>query len=499
MASAVRYAESRAGTINFAVVDESGRLHGYHARTPIYSASMLKPMLLVAYLRMPSVRDRPLRTWERESLTPMIRRSDNANVLRLIGIVGRRRLHELATAAGMGHFVLHMPWWGSSETTPLGQARFFHRIDRLVPSRHRAYAMHLLATIVSPQRWGVGRVPHGRWRLYFKGGWSAGTGFVDHQVALYRMGGERFSLAVFTRFNPDHEYGKGTLRGLASRLLRGIARPQEGLARVRRAAVGGRYFVTAGADCGHVAIRRPDARPRSFATGAPSCAGFRLASGRGRALWAWVDGSGSHLATASYGGDASTELGDFTGPSDELGELAGAGPTLAYLHGDEATIVGGVDCSAPGATTLAVGPDVLATAAGNAIDIRDSFSCAPVRSFDAAGKVEALAVGEGDLAALSQSPRGKVRLECFSVSTGARLGRRRVPVRTLHELATSGGWILYRTLHALRALSAPSGRSWTIWRPVRAPVAAGLSGRRVLWIENDGDRAERWSLRLPRT
>jgi uncharacterized protein GlcG (DUF336 family) len=47
--AAVRYAETRAGTVSFAVVDEAGRLHGYHARAVAPSASVLKAMLLVAY------------------------------------------------------------------------------------------------------------------------------------------------------------------------------------------------------------------------------------------------------------------------------------------------------------------------------------------------------------------------------------------------------------------------------------------------------------------
>ena len=167
MAAAERYANGRAGTINFAVVDEAGRLHGSHAARPARSASLLKPMLLVAYLRRPDVRGRNLTSWERRLLTPMIRRSENANVPRLVDLVGERRLARLAGAAGMGKFELNMPFWGSSETTPRGQALFFHRIEALVPERHRAYAMGLLRTIVPSQRWGVGRVSHPGWRLNF--------------------------------------------------------------------------------------------------------------------------------------------------------------------------------------------------------------------------------------------------------------------------------------------------------------------------------------------
>jgi len=222
MAAAERYAEGRAGTINFAVVDEAGRRHGYDARAIAPSASVLKAMLLVAYLRRDDVRNRPLEQWERDLLAPMVRRSDNAAATRMVGLVGEARLSALARAAGMEHFRLHWPIWGQSEITPRGQALYFSRIDQLVPAAHRRYAMRLLATVIPAQRWGVGRVPHTGWRLYFKGGWGSGTGWVDHQVALLTRGDERVSVAILTFLDGSHPYGKETLRGVAQRLLSGL-------------------------------------------------------------------------------------------------------------------------------------------------------------------------------------------------------------------------------------------------------------------------------------
>src|SRR3954467_7509329 len=66
MAAAERYAHTRFGTITFAVVDEAGRLHGDHAREVAPSASVLKAMLLVAYLHRTDVRGRELEHWERD-------------------------------------------------------------------------------------------------------------------------------------------------------------------------------------------------------------------------------------------------------------------------------------------------------------------------------------------------------------------------------------------------------------------------------------------------
>ena len=495
VAAAERYAESRSGTIGFAVVDEAGRLHGSDAAHPARSASLLKPMLLVAYLRRADVRGRDLTSWERRLLTPMIRRSDNANVPRLVGLVGERGLARLARAAGMGKFELNMPFWGSSETTPRGQALFFHRIEAFVPERHRAYAMRLLRTIVPSQRWGVGRVSHTGWRLHFKGGWSTGTGRVDHQVALYTAGSERFSLALFTQFDPDHEYGKETLRGLAARLLRGVAVPGRRIPAARRAAPSGRAIVTAGSSCKTVTIRPEEGDKRIYATGADSCAGFQLASASGRALWSRTDGGEFHLSTADIASPAVVDLGGFDS-SDPLGSLAGSGETLAYAHGDEVSTVGGPDCPAS-ADALGAGGDRIAAASGSAIQIVNPSTCVVERTLHAAGIVTAVALDDGLVTSLAQGSAGRIWLEWFRRSTAERLGKREVEGTTLPHLGIRSPWILYRSIHALRVLATGSGRTWTVWRPGKTQLGARLLGRRIEWVENDGDRSRLWALHLP--
>jgi hypothetical protein len=112
--------------------------------------------------------------------------------------------------------------WGLSRIDADDQARYFLRIDSLAAPRHRAYAKWLLNTITPAQRWGIARVRPPGWRLYFKGGWGSGTGWVDHQVALLTRGDERVSVAILTHLDGSHAYGKETLRGIAARLLRGL-------------------------------------------------------------------------------------------------------------------------------------------------------------------------------------------------------------------------------------------------------------------------------------
>jgi hypothetical protein len=224
MAAAVAYASHRHGEIAFAVRTPT-RSWSWHGAEIFPSASVLKAMLLVAYLDLPSVRARALGPADLALLAPMIRRSDNAAAGRLLGIVGAARLRGLAHRAGMHRFTPVTGTWGLSRIDAVDQARYFLRIDSLLAPRHRAYAMRLLNTITPAQRWGLARVRPPGWRLYFKGGWGSGTGWVDHQVALLTRGDERVSVAILTHLDGSHAYGKETLRGIALRLLKGLSPP----------------------------------------------------------------------------------------------------------------------------------------------------------------------------------------------------------------------------------------------------------------------------------
>jgi beta-lactamase class A len=214
------YAEARLGTVSFAVRTER-RLYGVAVRRTVPSASVVKAMLLVAYLREPGVRDRPLREADLDLLEPMVRWSDNVAATRVRDIVGNDALVRLARRVGMRAFS-PAAVWGLSRIDAADQTLFFLHLDRFVPARHRATALRLLATIVPSQRWGIARVRPPGWALYFKGGWGSGSGAVDHQVALLRRGARRVSVAILTTGSPSHAYGKRTLRGVAARLLSGL-------------------------------------------------------------------------------------------------------------------------------------------------------------------------------------------------------------------------------------------------------------------------------------
>jgi hypothetical protein len=226
VAAARRYALRRHGLVSFAVRAQDGegrvRVWTFRADRAVPSASVIKAMLLMAYLKRPDVRGRALRADEKALLAPMIRWSSNDAATRVLRLVGEARLARDARRWGMRHFQVRRPW-GLSLITARDQTRFWLHYDRLLPRRHRAFGLWLTSHIIPGQRWGIARVVPRHWRLNFKGGWGSGTGLVDHQVGLLRRGHERVAIAVMTMAQDDHLYGQETLRGVAARLLRGLA------------------------------------------------------------------------------------------------------------------------------------------------------------------------------------------------------------------------------------------------------------------------------------
>jgi zinc D-Ala-D-Ala dipeptidase len=227
---AVKAFVSRRATSSFALVDSRGRLHGHQARRRYASGSIVKLMLLVAYLRrlegrMPPPADQKL-------LHTMIVLSGNKVASIVQGKVGTAALWEVARDAGMRDFSVSGSW-GSSLISAADQARFFRRFDRMIPAGTRDYARELMSSIDRRQRWGFPRPALDLgFEAFFKIGWRAtAAGRLVHAVGMFERDGERVSLAVLTDGNPSHDFGTDTIRGAAERAFRGVpAAPAQDLA-----------------------------------------------------------------------------------------------------------------------------------------------------------------------------------------------------------------------------------------------------------------------------
>jgi hypothetical protein len=220
MRAALRYARRRIGDIAFAVRTER-RFYGDRPDHVEWSASVVKAMLMVAYLDEPWVARRPVNSFDSSLLRPMITVSDNGAATAVRSIVGNGALQALADRVGMTHFATAVIW-GETQITARDQTKLFLHIDRDIARRHRRYGMHLLASVVPSERWGIGKVAPKGWTSYFKGGWGYGTGLLDHQVVLLKRFCARVSIAVLSMDDGSHAYGKATLRGIFARLLRGF-------------------------------------------------------------------------------------------------------------------------------------------------------------------------------------------------------------------------------------------------------------------------------------
>jgi len=225
--AAALYAGTAGEDVAFAVADASGQVRGWQDTRTFESASVVKAMLLVAYLNRPDRRAAPIRDEDRRLLSPMIQRSANRPAQVIYRLVGDGGLRKLAERAGMQRFSsshVRFGWewgWGASQTTAADQARFFLRILDLTPRRHRAYVRRLLTTIVGHQSWGIPAVAAGRWTTLFKGGWGPPTadGVLVNQAA--RLEGRRgaVGLAILTNRNSTWEHGHGLIERVAELLL----------------------------------------------------------------------------------------------------------------------------------------------------------------------------------------------------------------------------------------------------------------------------------------
>lgn len=218
LAGAREWLGTRAGRTAFACIDSSGVLHGVRPHDHFHSASLVKAMLLTAYLEGVEDEERPLSEAEEALLDPMIRVSDNDAASAIFALVGEGGLQQLALRAGMTDFA-PSPVWGYTEISAADQARFFARLDELLPRPSARFARGLLAGVTPTQRWGIPAAaePLG-WRVFFKGGWLEG---IVNQAARLERGGQTLSIAVLSDENPSMGYGIETIAGVTARLLGG--------------------------------------------------------------------------------------------------------------------------------------------------------------------------------------------------------------------------------------------------------------------------------------
>jgi Beta-lactamase enzyme family len=218
--AAKRFLDTRAGSTSFAVVDCRGRLHGVRLHEHFQTASVVKVMMLVAYLQMLHAQHRTLDAAGMSLLYPMIHISDNEAASAVLAIVGERALARVARESGMTDYAPGVGWWAYTQTSAADQARLFFALERLIPRRFYGYARWLLANIEPSQSWGIPPVARPTWQVFFKTGALPSEGLFNEAARLERRGAT-FTIAVLTSGDPSMGYGEQTIQGVAAALLAG--------------------------------------------------------------------------------------------------------------------------------------------------------------------------------------------------------------------------------------------------------------------------------------
>lgn len=227
MSDAAAYLEHRQGITSYAVVNNKGKEYGLNDHRLYLSASTMKSMLLVGYLRLLSERHEQLTGQAASLLQPMINVSDNNAAEAVWDIVGNSGLEHVADLAGMTDYTSGIDW-ANEMISCADMARFFYKMDSLIPRQFRSYARGLLAGVATYESWGVPAAARPKWKVFFKGGWR-GTpqGQLVSQIARLEQPGRRIAIAVMTNSDPSMVYGEDTIAGVAAQLL-GVRMPKVG-------------------------------------------------------------------------------------------------------------------------------------------------------------------------------------------------------------------------------------------------------------------------------
>jgi hypothetical protein len=216
--AAVHFLDGRAGRTSLAVVNSAGELSGVNLREHFETASVVKVMMLVAFLQKRNAEHRSLDAADRALLYPMIHISDNEAASAVYGIVGEPAVARVAGESGMRDYAPGVGWWAYTQTSAADQARFFFVLPHLIPSQFYAYARGLLAGIEPSQSWGFPPIARPAWQVFFKTGALPEEGLFN-EVARLERPEATFTAAVLTDGDPSMSYGEQTIEGVAAALL----------------------------------------------------------------------------------------------------------------------------------------------------------------------------------------------------------------------------------------------------------------------------------------
>jgi beta-lactamase class A len=185
------------------------------------SASIVKVTILGAVLRKALDQHRYLTSTEAAQLRAMITRSDNNAASALGARLGHSYLQHFLNLAGMRQTVLGPGgYWGLTQVTAHDEALLLRRLltaSTVLTGNSRAYALRLMAQVISSQRWGV---PAGAPRsvtVHVKNGWlpRATHGWRINSIGGFTWSKGWYSIVVLSMDNRTMSYGIATVEAIA--------------------------------------------------------------------------------------------------------------------------------------------------------------------------------------------------------------------------------------------------------------------------------------------
>jgi beta-lactamase class A len=221
--AATRIANARSGYVGVAAYSlNSGASYGFQSTRAFAMYSTVKVPILLTVLDRAVRQQRRVSAWEQAKISSMIRVSDNNAASALLANVGgARAVQSYLRRIGINQTYINPYHWGLSTTTAQDMARLMAKLGTcsILEPRLCTYALSMMRSVVSSQRWGISAgVPAGS-SVAIKNGWyPASSGWGINSIGFVTNGHKRYAIAIYTSNDPSMGYGIQTIQQIASRI-----------------------------------------------------------------------------------------------------------------------------------------------------------------------------------------------------------------------------------------------------------------------------------------
>ncbi|RDG36743.1 serine hydrolase [Streptomyces corynorhini] len=192
------------------------------------SASVVKVTVLATLLWDAQKTGRALTTSEKNLVTAMITKSDNASTSTLWKQLGLTRVKGFLKAAKMTRTVPGTGgYWGLTQITADDEKQLLSLVtakNTVLTDASRAYMLDRMNKVVPSQRWGVPAGAPTSAKVHLKNGWLQRSthGWRVHSIGAFTGKGHDYTLSVLTHDNKTMNDGVNTIQAVAKAIHKGL-------------------------------------------------------------------------------------------------------------------------------------------------------------------------------------------------------------------------------------------------------------------------------------